>query len=403
MPNPAAFIHAGLGKCGSTFLQQVWSRDPAYATANLGSAGQAARQLAVRGQTGNLPRLEHGLKAIAGQTLVASSEALSWSFVDRPARQHLLPELQRIAASLVGTCQLSDTVLFMVRNPVDWIRAAREQALKEGGGESGKEFIDLHRGLVEHVLDLEHLQASFGAHFERVVFLSADEMRDTPDAFWESYANALGAPVPARATLDAVLGDDRRSNRSLGPRQHWLSRLNRQTSAIADLWAGMEGLPGPAAHARTQLIAQFCNGSRWAARRLAEHASDASLEAVFDQARPGGLDGFRQQFASIGQIWTDLDPVPGHVYRERAGLLFEFRTGARGAASQLREYADAATLERFDAILLAEPDSGPESGPDEIPLDAALRSHLLQRFCDTLEGCGSIASETLAEYRAALD
>lgn len=398
MTKPAAFIHAGLGKCGSSFLQQVWSRDPAYVTANLGAAGQAARQLAVRGQSGTLPRLEHGLKAISGQTLVASSEALSWSFVGRPARQHLLPELQRIAASLVGTCQLSDTVLFMVRNPVDWIRAAREQSLKEGGGVSGREFIDLHRGLVEHVLDLKQLQASFGAYFGRVAFLSADEMREAPDPFWAVYASALGVPAPARATLDAVLGDEWRANRSLGPRQAWLARLNRQISAIADLWAGMEGLPGPAAHARTQLIAQLRNGGRWASRRLAEHASDATLEAVFDSDTPPGLAGIKQEFETIGQAWDALDSVPGHVRAERPGLLFEWRTGARGAARQFGEYADAATLERLDAIrsATAEPDA------ETIPLDAALRAHLQQRFCDTLEGCATIRPETLASYRAAL-
>ena len=40
---------------------------------------------------------------------------------------------------------------------------------------------------------------------------------------------------------------------------------------------------------------------------------------------------------------------------------------------------------------------------DEIPLDPALRQHLLRSFCDTLEGCGTIRSSTLASYRAALD
>ena len=401
MTRPAAFIHAGLGKCGSSFLQQVWSRDPAYVTANLGAAGQAARQLAIRGQAENLPRLDHGLKPLSGQTLVASSEALSWNFLNRPARQHLLPELQRIAASLVGTCQLSDTVLFMVRNPVDWIRAAREQVLKEGGGESGSEFIGLHRGLVEHVLDLNHLQTCFGAHFDRVVFLSADEMRTSPDTFWQGYADALGVPVPAGAILDAVLGDDRRSNRSLGSRQDWLFRLNRQMAAIAALWAGLDGLPEMTAHARQTLISQFRNGARWASRRLAEHADDATLEAVFETvAQAGtGLDAFKRQAEIISRAWSGLDPIPDHVRRERDALMFDFRTGSRAAASQLGEFGDAGTLERLDAILGA----GPVADADDIPLDADLRAHLRERFCDVLEGYDTVQPDTLAAYRAALD
>lgn len=398
MSNPAAFIHAGLGKCGSSFLQQVWDRDPAYVIADLGAVGQAARQLTVRGQANKLPHLAHGLKSIPGKTLVASSEALSWNFIDRPARQPLLPELQRIAASLVGTCQLSDTVLVMVRNPVDWIRAAREQVLKEGGGENGPEFIALHRGLVEHVLDLERLKAEFGTHFGRVVFLSSDEMREAPDRFWETYAATLGVPVPARATLDAVLGDDRGRNRSLGPRQAWLARLNREIGAIADIWAGLEGLPGPAAHARVQLMAQFRNGSRWAARRLAEHASDETLEVVFAEDGPGGLAGIRRQFEFIANAWAALDPVPGHVSRERSDLLFEFRTGTRGGTRQLADYANASELKQLEAILAATP----AVDQDQIPLDAALRTQLLHQFCDTLEGCGTIQPETLAAYRAAL-
>tara|TARA_R110002073_G_scaffold138984_1_gene288825 strand:+ start:572 stop:1771 length:1200 start_codon:yes stop_codon:yes gene_type:complete len=398
MSNPAAFIHAGLGKCGSSFLQQVWSRDPACATVNLLAAGQAARRYAVAGHTGKLPQLDHGLKAVAGQTLIASSEALSWSFMDRPARQYLLPELQRMAASLAGNCALSDTVLFMVRNPVDWIRAAREQTLKEGGSETGSDFIRLHRGLVEHVLDLAGLQAIFGTFFKRVVFLSADEMRHEPEHFWSVYAEVLGVPAPAQSILDAVLADDRRANRSLGARQAWLARLNRQTRAIADLWAELEGLSGPAAHARTQFIAQFRNGGRWAARRLAEHASDATLEAVFDVNGPAGLTGFKRQCEIITRAWDELAPVPGHVKRERTALLFEWRTGARGAASQIGEFGDAAALAQLDAIRSAAPDSD----PDSIPLDADLRAHLLQRFCDTLEGCGTVRPETMAGYRAAL-
>ena len=398
MSNPAAFIHAGLGKCGSSFLQQVWSRDPACATANLLAAGEAARRYAVAGYTGKLPHLNHGLSAVAGQTLIASSEALSWSFMDRPARQHLLPELQRMAASLVGSCELSETVLFMVRNPVDWIRAAREQTLKEGGGETGPDFIKLHRGLVEHVLDLARLQAVYRTHFKRVVFLSADEMRNEPDHFWAVYAEALDVPAPPQATLDAMLADERGSNRSLGPRQDWLARLNRETLAIADLWAGLEGLPAPVIHAREQFMTQFRNGGRWASRRIAEHADDAILETVSEAARPADLASLRQKFETIAQAWSDLEPVPGHVRRERDALLFQYRTGARGAGSQLAEYADAATLERLKAILT----TPPEPELDEIPLDPALRQRLLGSFCDTLEGCGTIRSETLASYRAAL-
>lgn len=325
----AAFVHFGLGKCASTFLQGVWSIDPRYTAVNLGQAATAARRLATAGQTENLPRFELGVKPKAGTTMVASSEGFSWDYLRRPALQGRIPDLHRISAFVMGQSGLSQTALFMVRNPVDWVRAAHEQLVKEGDSLSGPDFVSVYRALIEHVLDLRFIADTFGAQFRKLVFLSADELREDPDAFWSRYAKALKVPKPERASIEAVERDAHVSNRSLKDRLHHLAALNRQFNTVAGAWDALEGLPEAVQKERAGFRPQYDASTGWATRRLAEFAEDETL------ARLSGLAA------------TDPDFV-------------------------------------------------------RLPLDEALRQHLLTRFCDVLDEAGTMAPETVTGYRAAL-
>ncbi|WP_300530691.1 hypothetical protein [Maricaulis sp.] len=289
---PAQFIHFGLPKCGSTFLQSVWGEDKQYTAANLAQAANAARQLAAKGQLTGLPRLDIGLRARPGTKMVASSEGFSWAYMDQPQLLPKIADLHRVAASLTGAAKLSETALFVVRNPVNWIRSAHEQSIKEGGFGTGAEFLQSHRALIENVLDLAHIRDTYGQHFKRVVFLSADEMRHQPEAFWARYERVLGAPIPKDAAIQRVAEDDSYSNVSLRERMVLLARMNKVMRGVAEAWAGFDPVPPHVAKEREHFLAPFNQARLWAARRVSELSSAEELEAILGGAHADIADGF---------------------------------------------------------------------------------------------------------------
>ena len=277
---PAAFVHFGLGKCASTFMQNVWSVDARYTAVSLNQAAQTARQLARRGQTGTVPDLGFSFRPKAGTSLVAYSEGFTWAYLRKPEDQARLPDLQRLSARMIGRAGITDTALFMVRNPIDWIRSAHEQTIREGGDLDGHAFIRRHRKLVEHVLDLAYIKEVFSAEFDRVVFLSADELRTNPGRFWPLYAKTLNVPAPGEASIQRVSGDDKYSNRSLGPRLSLLARLNRHDRLLTEIWSGLSDAPDYVAKERDNVLPHYLNGGKWARRRVVEYASDNALQTL---------------------------------------------------------------------------------------------------------------------------
>ncbi len=291
----AKFIHFGLPKCGSTFLQSVWGEDAQYTAADLTQAANAARQFALKGQTSNLPRMDLGLVARPGSVMVASSEGFGWAFMGRPAEQPRIADLHRIAAQLTGQARIAPVALFMVRNPLDWIRSTHEQIIKRGDYDNGAQYLAKHRSLIERVLDLRHIREVFSAQFERVVFLSADEMRTDPDRFWSRYEAELDAPRPGPDVVAKVAQSDSYSNVSLKDRMIPLARMNRILSNISQAWTGLDSPPPHVAKEIEAFADRFNQARVWAARRVSEASSADALETMIGDA-----------FSDMGDGFTDL-------------------------------------------------------------------------------------------------
>ncbi len=291
----AKFIHFGLPKCGSTFLQSLWAKDKRYTGADLSQAAQVSRQFAAKGQTTGLPRMDFSIKARGGTTLVGTSEGFTWAYLARPHLLERIRDLHKVGAAITGATGVSDTALFMIRNPAEWIRAAHEQTVKEGGFMPGQVFLEQRRALVECVLDLKHIRDVYSKHFKRVVFLSADEMRHSPDQFWPRYAQVLGAPRPEQAVIDKVTQSDSFSNRSLREKTAQLARLNRLMSAVGETWRAAENMPPDLVSERDGILPKYDLSRVWAARRTAETLDSEALEGVL-----GGA------FAEMGEDFTHL-------------------------------------------------------------------------------------------------
>lgn len=277
---PARFVHFGLGKCASTFLQNVWTLDPAYTAVSLDDTAANIRKLALKKPSGNLPKFNLSVTADKTSHMVATSEGLSWGFLKSPEHQHLVPELQALSAKLIGEANVAPAALVMVRNPLDWIRACHEQSIKEGLSDNGRDFIDKNRTLIESVLDLDHISRSLTPYFERIIFLSVDHLSADKKGFWSDYSNLLNAPKPKFKTLKNVSSKEDLINKSLRSRLAHLALLNRQFSLLENTWLSLAPIPNYVSKERESFLPQYQSSTMWATRRVIEYATDDALEKL---------------------------------------------------------------------------------------------------------------------------
>jgi hypothetical protein len=325
---PVRFIHIGLGKCGSTYLQTLWNADPGGNFVNLAPLTDTVKKYATMGAEGKLPEVRMNLPH-NGKPTVASSEGLSWGFFNNPERQKHLQHIPAAGAKLLAKARMSDTILVMVRDPLDWVRAVHEQSIKEGGYGTAADFVDRQRRMVRDILNLEAVKAAYEAQFKRVVFLSSDELRHEPDAFWARYEEVLDTPRPGEEAFKTVDAMDEASNASVGDRLLELAAMNRALNLISDAYEGLPKLPPHAEQERGTLLPPFKKAKRWIARRLAEHGDDGAVAEIAAALAPQDRDAFSafqlddQLIGQIERRFVDVlaqSDVPDNMldgYRER--------------------------------------------------------------------------------------
>lgn len=284
MGYPLSFIHIGLPKCASTYLQSVWLRDPNYNALDLGGVVQLVRQFSADeiDGGGQFPAITGEVPTLDGHTNMASHEGFSWGYTNNPAKQHYIGRLHGVSAQMLGEAGLTDSILIMVRNPANWLRAMHEQTIKEGGSSDFATFREQQQQLILGPMNLAQMQREYGRFFDRVVFLSADQLRHQPDAFWSQYAEAFSVPVPAPEVLESAK-DSFAANRSLGGAVYELAMMNRYSGTLFNTFSGLQGYP--------EIFAQEYQGLRdvldgrwlWHNRRIAEFATAEQLAALASQ------------------------------------------------------------------------------------------------------------------------
>jgi len=188
--------------------------------------------------------------------------------------------MHELSAQIMGRSGTARIALFVVRDPLAWIRSVHEQTIKEGRSENGTAFLQLHRNLIESLLDLKRIIALFRSEFDKVVVLNSDDLRENPDRFWSEYETQLDAPRPSSSIIDKVSKDEHLSNASLKDRLSYLAAFNCTFSLLNEACAGLSDVPGFVDSERRRLIPKFADTSRWATRRIAEYADIDKLERL---------------------------------------------------------------------------------------------------------------------------
>ena len=199
------FVHVGLGKCASTYLQNAWGQDPRYSLIDFKAYAKVGREFAAQEKKIPTTWQRLALPEVPGQFAVSSCESFLYSYYTDPKKASTtMGSLFSNSAQIISSITDAQKILVMVRDPVAWARSAYTQAIKQGGSETFSEFLGDYATWVQRSLDLRKIREVFGLRDRSVVFLSADDLRHRPDWFWGRYESLLECPRPNEPAVNPL-------------------------------------------------------------------------------------------------------------------------------------------------------------------------------------------------------
>ncbi|MGF1605840.1 MAG: hypothetical protein ACFB22_05830 [Rhodothalassiaceae bacterium] len=296
MRKPLSFIHIGLPKCGSTFLQNIYSNAPNTATFALDVLNDwVAKTVSEGGQPPTLPRVSLPAELVAaqqqGKTLFASTERLSVPFLHQADIEQALPAHRSLIARTLAHQELSDHIWLMVRDPIAWIRSMHTQSIKQGAFDDAQTFLARHWPTLQHGLDLEgHLEVWTSA-IPHLLLTPLETLQDDEEATLKSVEAFCGAPAPPAALRARLAQMSLVRNRSFKQRLPYLAAFNRQTALMKQ---AVESLPhnqpdlSPFVQSSLKLGLAQQNFQRF----VAETIKDADFTAIVEDLQVPDAEAF---------------------------------------------------------------------------------------------------------------
>ncbi len=196
------FIHIGLGKCMSTRLQGHWEQDASYNSLNGQGVSGALDQIVKQGISGtdNIKAALAGLNLNfpafkTGVTNLLTSEALTFSYLHSPELGEAIKTKDEAASLLLAG--MTDKVLMLVRDPVDWIKSCYAQQIKEGGCVPLATYLQTHRAVILNNLNLDRRIEAWSRFGADVVILPTELASRSDAEFWSAYEERLGVTRPS--------------------------------------------------------------------------------------------------------------------------------------------------------------------------------------------------------------
>ncbi len=206
-------IHIGLPKTATTFLQTLWLNDPGICLLKNGLLPliHAARQDGLKDTP--VPRTRHpsafefDTPPQAGQKLLASNEALSTAYINRRASASQIQRFQQHAAVAMKALIPKSKVLIVVREPAAWILSIYNQAVKEGGSDTFRQFLNRERDYVLQSLNMRDLFVTWRQHYGNgnILILPLELLRDRLDTFHAELSRFSGIPRSPEITPEQTI------------------------------------------------------------------------------------------------------------------------------------------------------------------------------------------------------
>ena len=193
----------------------------------------------------------------------------------------------------------------MIRNPIEWLRAAHEQYIKGGGYCSYEEYFIREKEYLKNSLNINEIIKIYATFFD-VITLSADHLRSDPEGFWDQFSRELNVGVPQRQIRNEVLNNKQAANPTLKDRNYKLSIINKHSAAklktLKELSDYFSQIPDEA-----EASLKYCENEMWINRRIVEYASETQLDELISQFK-----GVNQ--SNLTKIFIDIS-MKDHLLR----------------------------------------------------------------------------------------
>ncbi|TCT26473.1 hypothetical protein EDD68_102175 [Melghiribacillus thermohalophilus] len=272
------FIHIGMMKTASTYMQNVWLRDKSYSLSWRGTMSflEKLRETAKKDDAFHDLSLDiHVDRNLnKGETLVISNEGFSTAYLNQLEFQAKIPHFIDLTSRNLGKlAKETPNLLMVIREPLSWIRSIYIQSIKEGWSGSAQEFVDRQFTFLKHSLDLEHILGCYQRYFGNILILPYEILKQDEQAFWEIISYSFNTPV-AETRISEKL------NPSLDvERVYLLSKLNGMNRMILNNLAQSDNYRD--AQEKTYLVKNHAHTGKWVHRRFVEFANDEKIKHLY--------------------------------------------------------------------------------------------------------------------------
>lgn len=272
------FVHIGMMKTASSYMQTSWLRNPAYSLSWQGNIkllgslrdavkeGRNNRNMDLDIQTDN-PYLD-------SQKLVISNEGFSTAYMNEIKHQSKIPQFIDYTSRHLGHfAQLSSNLLIVVRDPISWMKSIHIQSIKEGWHGSAQNFVENQMQFLMHSLDMAHILNSYKRYFSNVLVLPYELLKREEDLFWNKISDTFNVPCVTKKVNNPM-------NASFSlKRVFLLSKLNQLSGCLLNELVHSKGYSND--QEKNIIVSNYPEYGKWAHRRFVEHAEEKALNNIY--------------------------------------------------------------------------------------------------------------------------
>lgn len=271
------FIHIGMMKTATTYMQNIWLRDKQFALAFKGviPVVQYIRRATLENTFNSKKSINIKVdqQPMETQDIIISQEGFTCGYLtdieERPIR-----ELIQNSSELLGTLNgQTDNILICVRSPVSWLRSMHSQFVNEGQFGDGERFMTLKEKFLRDSMDLKFIVECYRKFFGNVVVLPLEYLQQDEHRFWGTVKEKFSVAIPG---VDAPPINETVS----GIRLPLMSRLNEVSHTMRDSLSASKRYNN---QEREVLVRNSISNDRWFNRRFCQHAEDREIQRMCDR------------------------------------------------------------------------------------------------------------------------
>jgi hypothetical protein len=271
------FIHIGMMKTASTYMQNIWLRDKAYCLSWKGNINflNSLRDAVIKDNLNEDPELDikTDINYQEGQKLVISNEGFSTSYLNKVNFQHKMLQFIDYASRNLGRLSnATSNLLVVVREPVSWLKSIYVQSIKQGWNGCAQNFIEHQYRYLRHSLDLEFIVNCYKRYFRNILVVPYEILKK--GLFWNVISEAFQVPY-AEERIDSTI------NQSLDlERIFLLSKLNEISGVLSNNLIYSKKFNN--IQEKNQIVNNYLNSGKWVHRRFVEFANNEQLNEIYN-------------------------------------------------------------------------------------------------------------------------